>query len=67
VYVAPPPVYVTPPPVVVAPRPVYVAPPPVIYPAPGPVYYRSYVRYAPAWCPPGHAKHGRCFEHGLRH
>lgn len=61
VVVAPPrPVVVAPPPVVVAPAPVVVVPAPVTY-YPAPVYYapagRAVVR---GWCPPGHAKHGRC-------
>ena len=60
VFVAPPP------PVVVAPQPV------VVYQTPAPVYYQTYVQYVPvqhygpaqpSWCPPGHAKHGRCGEH----
>ena len=60
-----------PPPVVVVPQPV------VVYQTPAPVSYRTYVQYVPAqyvpvqsyvpaqpsWCPPGHAKHGRCGEH----
>jgi len=65
-------VVVAPPPaVVVAPQPV------VVYQTPAPVYYRTYVQYVPvqyvpvqhyvpaqpSWCPPGHAKHGRCGEH----
>jgi len=66
VFVAPPP------PVVVAPQPVvvYQTPTPVYY-TPAPVYYQTYVQYVPvqhygpaqpSWCPPGHAKHGRCGE-----
>jgi len=49
----------------------------VVYQTPAPVYYRTYVQYVPvqyvpvqhyvpaqpSWCPPGHAKHGRCGEH----
>jgi hypothetical protein len=64
-YPAPAPVVLAPPPpVIVAPRPpVVVVPPPPVYYSPAPVYY-----YAPSrvvvtrgWCPPGHARHGRCF------
>ncbi len=51
-----------PPPVVVAPPPVVVVPPPVTYYYPAPVYYApARVVVVRGWCPPGHAKHGRCF------
>jgi hypothetical protein len=76
VYAPPPSVvYAPPPPVVYAPAPVVYAPPPAVVVAPRPVvgapYYGGYhPRYVPVyraaphpvqrWCPPGHAKHGRC-------
>ena len=72
----PPVVYAPPRPVIVAPAPVVVAAPPVVYAPYGAYYaprygyvhgpkYRHVPHgryYAPvrAWCPPGHAKHGRC-------
>lgn len=64
VYAPPAPVvYAPPPPVVVAPRPVVVAPYGYRgYHPPHPGYVPVY-RPAPnkhGWCPPGHAKHGRC-------
>jgi len=75
VVVAPSPVVVVPPsPVVVAPiAPVVIPPRPVVvgpwrgHYAPRPVYYRPAPVHRPVphpvaapWCPPGHAKHGRC-------
>jgi hypothetical protein len=72
----PPVIVAPPRPVVVAPAPVVVAPPPVVYAPYGAYYAPKYgyarapkYRHAPhgrhhapvrAWCPPGHAKHGRC-------
>lgn len=68
VYEPPPPVvYAPPPPVVYAPRPVYYASPPVYYAPPPVVVYPQPVYAAPAWCPPGLAKQGRCHEYGHRH
>jgi hypothetical protein len=76
VYAPPPVFVPPPRPVFVAPAPVVVAPPPVVYAPYGGYYAPKYgyarapkYRYAPhgryyapvrAWCPPGHAKHGRC-------
>jgi len=64
-------------PVVVQPAPVFVAPPPPPPPVviqryyPAPVYYYAppppVVVYDRGWCPPGHAKHGRCGHRHHRH
>lgn len=63
VYAPAPVVYAPPPPVIVAPRPVVVAPYYGGYHPPHPRYvpvYRPGPHNGPRWCPPGHAKHGRC-------
>ena len=76
IYAPPPVVVAPPRPVFVAPAPVVVAPPPQVYAPYGGYYVPNYgyaraakYRYAPhgryyapvrAWCPPGHAKRGRC-------
>jgi len=69
VYAPPPPVVFAPPsPVIVAPAPpVVVAPPAPVVIAPRAAYYAPVYRHSPrwspvarGWCPPGHAKHGRC-------
>src|SRR5574341_2182589 len=49
--------------VVPPPPPVVVVRPVTVYEVPAPVYYQTYVQYAPTWCPPGLAKHGRCGKH----
>ena len=78
VYAPPPPppvVYAPPPAIVYAPPPpppaVVYAPPPrhvAVYPAPVPVVVSPRRAYAaPAWCPPGLAKQGRCHEYWYRH
>jgi hypothetical protein len=73
VYAPPPAVVYAPPPVVYAPPPppavVYAPPRPVsVYPAPPPVVvYPKRVYAAPAFCPPGLAKQGRCHEYWHRH
>jgi hypothetical protein len=65
---APPPAFVYAPP---PPPAVVYAPPPrpvAVYPAPAPVVvYPRRAYAAPAWCPPGLARQGRCHEHWYRH
>ena len=69
VYAPAPPVVYAPAPVVYAPAPVVYAPAPVFvaprggYYAPAPIYRHAPrpVHVSRGWCPPGHARQGRCY------